>query len=387
MIALLLSLGSWAGPADEAHAKIEAMGPHVATYVKESTGEPRLEVHYRGPSEGSFRAISDEGVALVSVDTTHMRVSDGEGVCANVEMRSIFEAADAVSMGLDSDAYHSRLIYRATGDANLEISATFESREAPLLFSWHADLDDDATTLTQDKKYWQAVRNGSTWTVSKKTGILTRMSVGADALVLSQVVRGKRATPMTAVTVCPETTSIEAEYGIRDGLRLLSIIPPYSILANHWADLTPEDKQKATAGMEAWWSAYFADELPAAMDRWAEGEGPAALRARVLDRDAFEAFRKGLTEEQRSDPVFAWQQHILQQDAEGLMTLQLMDTVGSLTGSLDSATGFNDKTVRGPLLLEPMTAGMTANAEAVFISVLGPMLEEAGNELKGTLGE
>lgn len=387
MMVLLWSLMAAAGPAEQAHARVEALGPHVATYVKESTGQPRLEVHYFGPEEASFKLINDEGHAFVSVDADHKRIADGTGMCVSVELGSIFAAADKAAMGLDTEAFHPHLSYRPAGGGNLDVSAGFQSRSGPMLFSWHADLGAEDTSLSEDRKTWLGTRNGSIWAVSKKTGLLERMTIGGDALVLSGMVKGKKAQPMASSAVCGASTDADAERQLRSELRLMSVLPPYSVLVREWDGLDEGQRAKAVAGLEAWWKVYYAEELPMWSTRLEGGPWKAALHEHVADKDAFLAFREALSPDEKAEAMAAWQTHWFVLAGTELLGQHYREIRDELTGQLGGMQGLRDERLREPLLFEPMEAALTAAAEGMLTGPMTPVLASAGQELERALAE
>jgi hypothetical protein len=301
--------------------------------------------------------------------------------CANVDLTSIYARASALAMGLDTDTYQSRLIYRTTDQENIDLSAAFVVRDSPLLFSWHADLEAEGVVLSENKTAWTATLEDSTWSVNKKTGVLQRLSVGTDALVLDNVVRGKKATPMHASETCPTTTSAAAERGLTDQFRLYSLLPPYSALVEGWNDLEPAKRAEALAGLQAWWTTYFADELPA----WLEGLDPSwkvDFTQRLSDPATFAAFRDELPADAQAGALEAWKSYGYRQLTQGMMEEHFVEVATQLTEILNEEEAFDDGDLRPILLLGPLQAALQATAGPVLDPPVRRVVEAAGASLE-----
>lgn len=108
-----------ATPAEEADARLDAFGPHVAYYDKQSTGKPALEIHYTSPTEVLARALSPEGTFEMSVDASHAWLRVDAETCAGFEARAVIAEVVALGGYADPETPKPRLTYRATPEAGI----------------------------------------------------------------------------------------------------------------------------------------------------------------------------------------------------------------------------------------------------------------------------
>lgn len=387
MIVLWFTGGAFAGEVGEmAHQRIQSFGPHIAYYDKVSTGEPVLEVHYRGEREATARALSPSGVFMVSVDSTHVRLRLDEATCARVPARTLLEETGALAM-TSGAALHTptpRLTYRAAADGSIDLQTAFLGVPSPVLLSWHADLDDPTVAVTETRTSWTARSANSTWSVARKTGVLERLTVGDDALELDRVERGKKVQPMAAAEVCPASTSEALERSLATQVRIHAFPDAFASLAGRWNELDEAQRTEALRLHQAWWQQFFTDELPA----WGEGLVDAPWRAQLLadltDLDAFDRFVASLAPEERSQGVQRWKGLWFGRLGQQMLGAHLHAIVGSIGEAL-GPDQLPEPKVNQVLLLEPIEAALLSRAEEQVQRLLVPTLEEGGATLERLL--
>lgn len=375
---LLLSTAALGGPAAEAQA---LQKPHVAMYHKESTGDAVLTVTYLGPKEAMLRAENDDGVYLFSADATHLRMAVDD-VCASLDFGAIHTAAQAVSLGLDTESAQPQLIYRTTDDENIDVSASYSHAEEPMMFSWHVDLEAEDVVLSRDRKSWKARLGDASWTVDAKTGVLRRMTVGDDALVLGEVLTGKRAVKgVSARDACPTTTSPDLEHALATMFRTYSILGPYSTLVNHWGDLSPAKRAEATAAMKSWWTHTLAEDFGPWVNDWLTLR-EAALREQITDPAAFASVREQYPDEALETLVESYKAHWFAEASRPILQQYVEKTMGELGSKLDEVEAFDDHAVREPLLLVPLQQALLETGGPAVDRALAPILTDAGAALE-----
>jgi hypothetical protein len=346
-----------AGPADDAQQRMEARGPHVATYLKASTGETVLTVHYRSPREAMLVARNDESTVRFAVDPTHLRLAVDEA-CGALDYAGIHARAVALSLGLDDDTTaQPRLTYRTTDAENIDVGVSYVAQDTPMVFSWHADLDEEGVVLERTKKTWTARLGDAEWTLDAKTGVLQRMTVGDDALVLDRLVSGRKAKPERAASACPTPTSQDLVRQLGGLFEVYSVLTPYSVLVEHWDDLDPSKREEAVAGMRTWWTRQVSQDLGPWTTEWlAAYEEP--LRAKAGDTEGFSSFCEANPDLDRARALAVWQREAVAGILQAVLETYATSTLQQLTSKLDGVGSFDDAAVRTPLLWQPLEAAV-----------------------------
>lgn len=370
--------------AAEADARVDALGPHVAYYVKESTGEPKLQIHYAGPAEASAKAMSDAGVFSISADADYMRIQLPDGVCARVGAREIIESTNPLHLGLDADdgAPTPRLIYRAAADSHVELETSFLGVPSPVLFSWHADLDKDGVTVSENKSTWDATSTTSEWSVLRKTGVLQRMAVGDDALVLDRLESGKKAAPQRAADVCEATTAETLALQVSTQIRLQSVAGAYAAVIPQWEGLDDAARADAQKAYRQWWSAFLGDELRLWEQDAASGDWRAKVERDVTDVAAYDAFVAGLPEQQRPRAMDAWKLSWYDRVGHDLLGGHLQELLRVCMQHLEAPPS---EAVRVRLLGEPLEQALLEKGEPHVQRLLIPLLEASAAKLQAAL--
>lgn len=188
--------------------------------------------------------------------------------------------------------------------------------------------------------------------------------------MLDSVVRGKKAEPAAAAEVCVASTEPALERQIATQLRIAAFPDAFSDVSAAWATMDEGERADEGERHQAWWEAFFADELPA----WERGLSGGAWSDRLLadltDRPAFEAFSNELSTEQRPHAIELWQRAWFDKIGLEMLSSHLREIAGMLTHGSDAPLERHPDPER-ILLFEVMERALLASGEHAIRRLVG----------------
>ena len=388
---LLSAAAQAASPTRAAADRLAAFGGSTAHYVKETTGEPAMDVTYRAPDDATVQVFSPDGVFTMSVNAhhLHLRVKDA---CARLEVLPLLQSAEAAGMGhfRPEGTPAPRLSYRIT-DGQVNLSAEVVYAAEPALFSWLSDLSAPGTEVQAVDGVWRATAGGASWEVSQDSGLLVRLAAGDKAIRLSSVTRapkpGKAKNTLPyAAEVCPTSTDKALAYQLESQLRLQLYQGVLETLLAAWAGMDADRRQEAAQQQEVFWRALLAVEL----SLWAEGLGQGSWSAQVIeamaDPAAFNAFLLELPLAERGAAIQHWEQAWFAQVGQDLVRAHAQDLEAAVFGGLAAqGVSVQDPAVLSVLVSQPLLAAALAEAEGPLQAVLVPVIQAGSAALQARL--
>ena len=361
---LLSGLPALAGPepvSAQAMARLERYGPHSAIYTKLGSGIPALEIRYHSPLEASLEVQSPDGTFALSVDRDHIRFLANE-TCAKMPIEPMLDAVELIGLGGDAaEGFAARLDYRILpgGQATMDIS--FGRTDQPVPLAWLADLDSEAAVLSEVGKEWQVSLAGTEWAVSKKTGVLNRMSAGENGLQLDQLTR-LPAGPLPPI--CTDATDpILAAYFSSQYLlpAYIEIVPE---VLSAWGGLGEPERAGVRARQEQFWEIYFAAELQPWAAELQGGPWVQQVVTGMSSPESFAQFTASLPESERASARMHWQQYWYADAGNALLSAHVAEVRQAVTTALGS---------EADVIIGPMESGAVRAAE----EAMRPMLTQA----------
>jgi len=380
---LSVALAGSPAAAGKAAAALDRYGPHVARYAKLEGGQPGavvLEVTYHAADTVSLRAQAAEVDATFAIDAVHARVRVADQ-CAVVAMAPLLRTVeDAGTAPAAQDGISAQLDYRLTATGQADLDIVFQRTDLPASLGWLVGMADEDAAVSRDGRSWRVEQDGVTWWVSRKTGMLERMTAGEHTLVQTS------AAPIGPDTIPEARRCPQSSDGLTNAMFTAQFLwEAYSRSLpdafSDWQAQPPFARDATIQQQRSFWRHYFV----AQMQSWeASLQQDPIWRAQVIagmgDVHAYEMFAAQLPPARQPAAMRAWQEAWFANAGRALLSDQVAATEQMIRQTLDDSAA-SELDLVATHVVQPMTQEALSAGEAVLIPLLGPVVEQGAAQL------